>query len=221
MNDGVDLAIEHNIETVVLETTFDDLEYADNAQQAYISHVLLNDILPVIGSGYNGILTTTHYNTDSDFTWYAADEIDWIGDTWYPTLADQTNPTVAELYTRAAAELASAYSAVNATYSKPIYFQGLGVMSFDGAAAAGASVSASAAGIDPTGAENDTYTKDYQEQADAYEALFRVIADSSYIAGASSINYTYYIRQDKTANVHGKLAELVWARWAALFGASL
>lgn len=221
MNDGVDLAIEQNITTVVLRTTFDDLEYTDDAQQAYISHVLLNDIIPVIGAGYSGILTTTDYNTDSDFTWYNASEIDWIGDTWYPTLADETSPTVAELYTTATSAIANTYSAVNATYGKPIYFHGLGVMSFDGAAAAGASVRATDSGIDPTDTDNDTYTKDYQEQADAYEALFRAIADTSYIAGISSIDFTYYIRQDKTANIHGKLAEMVWARWATLFADAL
>ncbi|EKD76034.1 MAG: hypothetical protein ACD_43C00244G0001 [uncultured bacterium] len=221
MNDGVDYAIEQNISTVVLNTDFDDLTYSDDAQQVYISYIIENDLMPVIASGYSGILTTANYNTDPDFTWYAAGDIDWIGDTWYPSLATNSTNTVAEMYVNATNAITNKYSSVYNTYSKPIYLQQLGIMSFDGAAAAGETIAPTTAGIDPDAADDETYVRDYQEQADAYEAIFRAVADTDYIYGIGTSNYTYYVQQDKSANIHAKVSELVWARWAQIFAAAL
>lgn len=216
MNDGVDFATAHNIGIVVLNTDFYDFTFADDAQQYYFDYVLQNDILPVVAENYTGILTTADFNTDADFTWYGAPEIDWIGDTWYPDLTDSTTPTIANMYTAALTQFNGTYASANTTYGKPIYFHQLGVMSWDGAAAAGETVTPDNAAIDPDQAVNEEYAFDYQEQADAYEALFRAIADTSFVVGASAVNYTYYIQYDKIANMRSKPAEQVWSRWGAL-----
>lgn len=221
MNDGVDYATAQGITTVVLATDFDDLTYTDDAQQVYISYIIEHDLMPVIGNGYSGNLTTANYNTDTDFTWYNAGEIDWIGDTWYPSIATTNTTIIADMYAEALADITTKYSAATTAYGKPIYLHQLGVMSFDGAASAGETVPPTTAGVDPTTAADDTYVRDYQEQADTYEALFRAIADTNYIIGVGSIDYTYFERHDINANIRGKVAELVWARWAQIFSAAL
>lgn len=202
MNDGVDFAIDHGITTVVLDTDFYDyLDWQDDIQQAYFSYVLENDILPVVASGYSGILTTKELSTDGDFTWYQADEIDWLGDTWYPTTAE---------------DLATIYGPLNTQYSKPVFFTNLGVFSIDGAATIGETVSPTANALDPD-KSNDTYTLDTQEQADVYEAVFRDIADTSYVVGALAPDYSFFTQYDKLSNIRDKVAGLVWQRWAGLF----
>ncbi len=221
MNDGVDFAIANNIGIVVLDTDFYDFTFQDDTQQFWFSYIIQNDLLPVINSGFSGVLTTEELNTDADFSWYSASEIDWVGDSWYPDLTNSANPTISDLYTEALAQLDDSYAAANATYGKPIFFSQLGVMSWDGAIAAGETFSPDNNNIDPDKANNSDYPRDYQEQADAYEALFRAMAERSLVIGAGSIHYTYYIQHDKLSNIRNKPAEQVWARWEQLFSAAL
>ncbi|HBY74077.1 MAG TPA: hypothetical protein DEG44_05335 [Candidatus Kerfeldbacteria bacterium] len=202
MNDGMDFAIAHNIEIVVLDTDFYDyLDFQDNTQQAYFSYILENDILPTVASGYTGTLTTKELSMDADFTWYQADEIDWLGDTWYPTTSE---------------DLATIYGPLNTQYGKPVFFTNLGVFSIDGASTIGETVSPTSSKLDPD-LSNDTYTLDTQEQADVYEAVFRDIADTSYVIGTMAPDYSFFTQYDKLSNIRDKVAGLVWQRWAGLF----
>lgn len=221
MNDGIDVAVAQNISIVVLDTSFQEFTYASNTQQAYVSYVLEHDIMPVVRSGYDGILTSEDVSSDPDFTWYEAPELDWLGDTWYPDLTDSITPSVADMTTSAQTQLATTYQTLHLTYGKPIFFNRLGVMSWDGAAAAGEAVSPDSTHVSPDSADDPAYVIDNQEQADAYEALFRAIAGADYVIGASTVEYSYDIRHDKSADVRDKLAEQVWGRWIALFDAAI
>lgn len=221
MNDGIDVANDNDIAIIVFDTDFLELTYQNNEQQAYVSHILKNDLLPAIGSGFDGIITTEELSSDADFDWYESEAIDWLGDTWYPDLTNSTAPTVAEMYTEAKNQLAATYATANATYGKPVFFHQLGVMSWRGAVARGEDFNPENSAIDPDKENTSEYVRDYQEQADAYEALFRAIAEVNYVYGAGSIGYTYYIQHDKLENIRNKPAENVWSRWEELFSAAL
>ena len=59
--------------------------------------------------------------------------------------------------------------------------------------------------------------KRFQEQADAYEAVFQALYDEAIFVGALSFSYTYWDTHDKSPGIRGKPAEEVWARWAGIF----
>ena len=54
---------------------------------------------------------------------------------------------------------------------------------------------------------------DFQEQVDAYEAVFRAISDEEYFTGVFAFGYGYWDLQEKSAGIRGKPAEDVWVRW--------
>lgn len=202
MNDGVDFASDHGIDIVVLDTGFYNyFDFQNNTQEAYFSYLLENDILPVVASGFSGILTTEDLSTDNDFTWYQADEIDWLGDSWYPTTAE---------------DLATIYGPLNTQYNKPIFFSNLGVFSIVGAATIGETLSPADDALDPDQSDA-TYSFADQAQADVYEAVFRDMADADYVIGAIAPDYSFFIQHDKLSNIRDKTAGLVWQRWAGLF----
>lgn len=216
MNDGLDFAIAQNIDIVVLATPFDDFNFQNNTQQQYFSYILENDILPDVGSDYSGILTTKELSTDGDFTWYQSNKIDWLGDSWYPTIADNNSPEITDMYTEALDQLATTYQPLIDQYNKPIFFAHLGVFSIDGAASLGETIEPTANALDPD-RSNDTYSVDTQEQADTYEALFRAIADTEDVVGAVAPDYSFFTQYDKLSNIRNKTASLVWQRWVSLF----
>lgn len=205
MNDGVDYAIEHNIDIVVLDTSFyDTLDLAGYEEQYYLNTLLRDDILPIVAADYTGVLTTAELSADPDFNWYSSSDIDWLGASWYPG----SNP---------ASELTSTYQVLSAAYSnKPVFFYNLGVYGIDGASSLGASIAPSDARVNPDYADT-TYALDYQEQADHYETVFRAIADNSFVIGAMAPEYSYGVQYDKSANIRAKTARLVWQRWSGLF----
>ncbi|MBI4407142.1 MAG: hypothetical protein HY565_01435 [Candidatus Kerfeldbacteria bacterium] len=216
MNDGLDFAVANNIDIVVLATPFDDFNFQNNTQQQYFSYILENDILPNVGSDYSGILTTKELSTDSDFTWYQSNKIDWLGDSWYPTIADTDTPTITDMYTEALDQLAATYQPLADQYNKPVFFANLGVFSIDGAASLGETIAPTANALNPD-RSSDTYSVDTQEQADAYEALFRAIAETEDVIGAVAPDYSFMTQYDKLSNIRDKTASLVWQRWYSLF----
>lgn len=217
MRDGVEFAMAHAITTVVLEPTFDTLEYSDDAQQQYISFIIANDLLPMIADGYSGILTSGAVNNDGDFSWYAASQLDWVGINWQPDLTDSLEPTMANMYTTAVTAVTNELASLNALYNKPIYLAGFTLASWDGAAGALPASLVPTNAVDPAEPINDAYPRDYQEQADAYEAAWRVVADSNFIVGATTQRYGYFDIHDTTEAIRNKPAEQVWSRWIDLF----
>jgi hypothetical protein len=203
MNDGVDFAIDHNIAIVVLDTSFyDTLDLNADDEQYYFNYILEHDILPVVASGYDGILTTDQLSTDSDFSWYESSYLDWLGASWYPASVN---------------ELTTIYEPLSTTYgNKPLFFYRLGAYSIDGANSLVQSIDPNDAVVDPDQADT-TYITDFQDQADMYELIFRAIADDANVIGAMAPEYSYSTLYDKSANIRGKTARLVWARWAELF----
>lgn len=220
MNDGVDVAEANGVNYLVLFNPFPDFSYTNSAQKSYVSTVFGNDIVAVPVSSYTGTVITSNFESDADMTWYSNSAIDWIGVEWEPDLTSSTSPTVADMKTDAVTDIASTIQVINTTYSKPAFFHQLNVGSWNGAAG-GDDLALDSNAVDPTKATNASYSADYQEQADTYEALFQAIADTSYIVGATTSNYTYATQLDKGSNVRDKIAEQVWQRWDVLFDAQV
>lgn len=223
MRDGVELAIQHNVEIVVLDNPWHDMTYVDDDQKAMVN-TNVKSLLAAITSGYGengetGIVTTDYYEEDNKINFYNSEYIDWVGVTWRPNLTADYEPTIAAMYTDASTDIET-YADIYTTYNKPIFFHKLSVYGWDGAAGAEAG-DPNDADYHEDSADNTNNPIDYQEQADAYEALFRVIADNDYIVGASAHDYSYFNLYSKSANIRDRLAEQVWSRWQTLFDAAL
>lgn len=216
---GVEDAIALDLPIVVLNSAFFFNGYNSEEQKSVVNQAVL-DALPAIVEGYNGIVTTDFYTADSAWTWYGAEEIDWVGDKWFPDIAgDDYDASIEAMYQNALDYINTTYQPVYTLYGKPIFLNQLGMESFDGAAGPLSDINSEGELISEYYANNPDYPKDYQEQADAYEAVFRAIADTNYIIGAFSFSYMYYEQHDKSANIRGKPAELVWRRWWKKFKA--
>lgn len=218
MRDGVELAIEHDVEIVVLDNVWHDMTYVDDDQKAMVN-TNVKSLLATITADYTGTITTDYYEEDNKINFYNSPDIDWVGVTWRPGLTADYEPTIAEMYADASTDIET-YAAIYATYSKPIFFHQLSVYAWDGAAGAEAG-DPNDADYHEDSADNSNNPIDYQEQADAYEALFRVIADNDYIVGASAHDYSYFNLYSKSANIRDRIAEQVWSRWQTLFDAAL
>jgi hypothetical protein len=217
MADGIEFAAANDVGIVLLDTPFDDLEYLDHDQAQYISYILENDVVPVVTNGFDGIIAPARWNSNSDFTWYSAAGLDWLGVEWTPDLTDSLDPVITDMYNTATSDFATNWTTLAATYNKPILFTALNVYSWNGAAGALPLATVGAENVSPDYVDNTTYTRDYQEQADGYEAVWRVLADEAEVIGAASPEFLWNVQQDKWVGIRGKTAELVWARWAALF----
>ncbi len=219
MRDGVELAIEHDAEIVVLDNPWHDMSYVDDDQKAMVN-TNVKSLLAIITDGYTGNVTTDYYETDNKINFYNSEYIDWIGVTWQPNVTGEYEPTVADMYADATTDILE-FADINTAFDKPIFFNQLTVYGWDGAAGAEAEVDPTDSDYHEDYADNVNNPIDYQEQADAYEAVFRVLADNGYVIGAATSDYSYITKFSKSASIRDRLAEQVWSRWQTLFDAAI
>lgn len=219
MRDGVELATEYNAEVVVLDNPWHDLTYVDDDQKAMVN-TNVKSLLAIITDGYSGNVTTDYYQEDTKLNFYNSDYIDWVGVTWQPDVTADYEPTIADMYADATTDFTE-FSDINNTFGKPVFFNQLAVYGWDGAAGAEAEGDPQDSDYNEDYADNANNPIDYQEQADVYEAVFRVLADTDYIIGAATSDYSYITKFSKSASIRDRLAEQVWARWQVLFDAAL
>jgi hypothetical protein len=175
---------------------------------------LVNQAFEAIRSVYSGKISSDYYVESETFDYYK--QMDWVGDKWWWALADDRATTVEGMKDEAERLIDEIYEPIYERYGKPILLQQLAYSSYDGAAGA------VEIGIEgPEVAEwfpyNPLYPADFQEQADAYEAVLQAIHDETIFTGVFSFSYTYWDSQDKSPGIRGKPAEDVWARWAAIW----
>lgn len=217
---GVEDAIALDLPIVVLNSAFFFNGYTSEEQKTTVNQAVI-DALPDIVVGYDGIVTTDFYTSEPAWTWYGAEEIDWVGDKWFPDSAgDDYDANISTMYQNSLDYINTTYQPAYALYHKPIFLNQLGIESFDGAAGPLSDINSEGKLVSEYYANNPNYPKDYQEQANAYEAVFRAIADTDYIVGAFSFSYMYYEQHDKSANIRSKPAELVWRRWWKKFNSA-
>lgn len=214
---GVEDAIALDLPIVVLNSAFFFNGYSSEAQKTIVNQAVIA-ALPDIVEGYDGIVTTDFYTAEPVWSWYGADAIDWVGDKWFPDIAgDEYDASIETMYQAALEYIETNYQPIYTAYGKPIFLNQLAMASWDGAAGPLSDLNSESKLVSEYYANNPNYPKDYQEQADAYEAVFRAIADTEYMIGAFSFSYMYDEQHDKSANIRSKPAEQVWSRWWTLF----
>lgn len=183
-------------------------------EQKRMLNPLINKAYEEIRKVYSGKISSDIYVPDEAFDYYR--QLDWIGDKWWWGLSDKKETNLEEMKLEAERIIDTIYAPAYNKYNKPILLQQVAYASYDGAAGA-AQISTE----DPAVAEwypyNDEYPLDFQEQADAYEAVFQAIYDDPRFVGAFSFSYAYLDLQEKAAGIRGKPAEEVWRKWNNIF----
>ena len=183
--------------------------------QKELLNELINETIKKIRTEYSGKITTAFYIEDEPFDFYK--QLDWVGDKWWWSLTNTRDPSVEELVAGAERLIDEAYKPVYERYGKPIFLAQLAYASYDGAAGAD-QISTEAPEIGEWFPYSDAYPLDFQEQVDAYEAVFQAIFDEPFIVGVLGFSYTYWDSYDKSTGFRGKPAEEVWTRWAHILG---
>ena len=133
--------------------------------------------------------------------------VDYIGVDWYPRVASTNNPTIQELERNIQNIWDRLVEDRLAIYGKPIFFAEIDYSSTDGTT------------IDPLtfrGA-NAAHPVDEQEQADAYEALFRALQDEPSFLGMFPAGFYLTVFTDNGGfnNIYQKPVEEVFRYWYA------
>lgn len=178
--------------------------------QKKLLNPLINNIYKNIRKVYSGKISSDYFADDPAFDYYQ--QLDWIGDKWWRPIATQKKTDLLEMKNEAQKIIDNTYKPIYEKYKKPIFLQQLAYASYDGIAGA-----MQMSTEDPVLAEwypyNNKFPTDFQEQADAYEAVFQAIADETIFAGAVAFGYGYWDLQDKSAGIRSKPAENVWVKW--------
>ncbi len=172
---------------------------------------LINKALVKIKKVYKGKLTTDMYDTNENYDFYK--QLDWIGDKWWEPLSANKNPTVEQLRARTQQIIADKYKPIFSKYKKPIFLHQMAYASYDGAAGA-LELSTEGTEVAEWFPYNKKYPADFQEQADAYDAVLQEVHDDPMFVGVYSFGYGYWDSHDKSSGVRGKPAEGVWVKWS-------
>lgn len=175
---------------------------------------LINKAYESIRAVYSGKISSDCYNPDEAFDYYK--QMDWIGDKWWWEIAEKKETDLTEMKVAAQRIVDEIYKPVYSRYKKPIFLQQLSYASYDGAAGA-LEISLEGPEVAEWFPYNPHYPADFQEQADAYEAVFQAIYDELIFVGVFSFSYTYWDSYDKSAGIRSKPAEDVWVKWNSIF----
>ena len=207
------IAEEHQVEILVISDQWPFWGNKTESQKAFLN-VMINSTIQKIRTEYSGKITSDFYLEDEAFDYHQ--QLDWVGDKWWWPLAKTREPNLQELIAEAETLIDERYEDIHNRFGKPIFLSQLGYASYDGAAGA-VQISTEAPEIGEWFPYDDAYPADFQEQADAYEAVFQAIYDEPFIIGVFAFSYTYWDSYDKSTGLRGKPAEEVWAKWSRIF----
>ncbi|MDD5127696.1 MAG: hypothetical protein PHR43_06360, partial [Dehalococcoidales bacterium] len=137
-------------------------------------------------------------------------ELDFIGISSWKGVSNNENPTVEELVKNISSEFDKYYKPIYEKTKKPIVLIGLAYASAQGGSTG--KYAYNAREVD-TWKPDDGTPNDFQEQADVYEAIMRVVAERPWIVGVYSFGFWRHDQQDKFFNIRGKPAEEVLRKW--------
>ncbi len=197
---------------IVLSNEWPLFSFDSEAQKMRVN-ALLTTAHKNLNKEYEGILTTDMFQNDS-FTYYQ--ELDWIGDKGWWKLTNKFNPSIEEIAAAAEKIIDERYVPAAHRFQKPIFIHSVAFGAYDGAAGARI-LNTELPEIAEWFPYDESYPLDLQEQAYAYEAVFRAIADEEIIVGVAAFGYKYWDSEDKSAGIRGKPAEDIWIYWNRLF----
>jgi len=206
-------AEKHGVEILVISNQWPFWGDPTDDQKRMLNS-LVNDAIQSVRNAYSGKISSDYYAEDEFFDYYK--QLDWVGDKWWWALTDKKEASIEEMKIRAENIIDERYEPIYEKYHKPIFLQQLAYSAYDGAAGA------SQIGTEgPEVAEwfpyNPDWPADFQEQADAYEAVFQAIYDEPIFAGAFAFSYSYWDSYDKSAGIRSKPSEDVWIKWNSIF----
>lgn len=202
----------NGIEILMVENQWAFFEYTSDAQKQLVNS-LVKEAFREINNFYTGRLSTVHLHTDSPWDYYS--EVDVLGVGSPGSLTDSFNPTVAgmkDVLERGIDEM----EVQSKRFGKPVIAI-VSVSSYDGAAGGQKNIHFESPEVYEIYSDNPNYPADFQEQADAYEALFQAVYDESFIIGVFPFSYKYWDLHDKSPSIRDKPAEEVWIKWAEVF----
>lgn len=208
------IAEQEGVEMLIL-ANFPWQDVSDPSTAAYLNQKwkeMISDIRDV----YSGPITVDTFVNQPGYDWYG--DLDYIGDIWWEKLADTSSESYTSMKSRALEILETKYLPVYQRFNKPIIFTEIAYCSADGSAAQKYSVYSDE--ISDFLPENPSVPSDWQEQADAYEAVLQAIAEKSWVQGAYSFGYSYMNHDCKGFSIRAKTAEKVLSQIYAQFNAA-
>ncbi len=138
------------------------------------------------------------------------DEIDFIGVSWWKGVSRSNDATMMELKQNIAEQFDLYLKPVYERTGKPVVLVGVVFPSADGGTTG--KYDWNARETDVWKPDDGTFN-DFQEQADAFEAIMSAVATRPWIAGVYPFGFWRHDQQDKGPNIRGKPAEEVLKKW--------
>jgi len=197
------IANQENVEMLILPN-FNWQDDDNPTSAAYINQKWKN-LISEIRTVYSGLITIDYCVDRTYYDWYG--DLDYLGDKWWWKVADTASASFSTMKAQALQRLQDTYLPRYQRFNKPIVFAELAFYSADGSATQQYGVSSSE--ISDFEPENPAVASDWQEQANAYEAVLRAFAETPWVQGAYSFAYAYYDFDSKGYSVRAKTAEEV------------
>ncbi|MGQ9788441.1 MAG: glycoside hydrolase family 113 [Candidatus Hadarchaeaceae archaeon] len=177
---------------------------ADTATAPYINQKW-KGLIAEIRKIYSGPITIDFFIDTPAYDWYG--ELDYIGDKWWESIAETSNDSYLSMKLRALQILQTKYLPIYQRFNKPIIFAEIAYYSADSSAKQKYGVYSEE--ISDFLPEDPTVASDWQEQADAYEAVYQAFAETPWVQGAYSFGYSFMDHDSKGYSIRAKTAEKV------------
>lgn len=188
--------------------------YDDPAEKDVVNQ-WMKTTLAKVRAIYTGKIICYEYGFGSDYDWYGAPEINYLGINPWGNLTVSTAATVQEIRAALETNFDTNIKPYCAQYNKKLVVTQLGRSSVHGAVNTGGSISS-------FGNDNSSYVLDLDEQARFYEAFCLAISSRPWVVGVFPFGYDYIdTPYDKDFSIRGKPAETVLKNYYPLFNASI
>ncbi len=207
------IAKQENVEMLIFPN-FNWLDDTNPVTTTYINQKW-KDIVAAVRAEYPAAILTVDYYVDRpEYDWYG--DLDYLGDKWWwPVATDTAGTNFADMKAMALQLLQDTYLPRYQRFNKPFIFSELAYYSADSAATQLYGVYAPE--ISDFEPETPSVLSDWDEQADAYEAVLWAFAETPWVQGVYSFGYSYSDHDSKFYSIRGKTAEEVLKQIYGLF----
>lgn len=199
------IAKQENVEMLIL-SNFNWLDDSTPVTATYINQKW-KDIIAAVRAEYPAVKLSVDYYVDrTEYDWYG--DLDYLGDKWWWQVATDTAGTnFAAMKAMALQKLQDTYLPRYQRFNKPFIFAELAYYSADTSAMQQYGVYApEISDFEPA---TPTLVSDWDEQADAYEAVLWAFAETPWVQGVYPFAYSYLDHDSKGFSIRGKTAEQV------------
>jgi hypothetical protein len=198
------IAQQEDVEMLILPNFY--FHDGDNPSSAAYINQKWKDVIAEIREVYSRPITTDNYYAgQTHYDWYG--DLDYLGDIWWEKLADTDSASFDTMKTQALQVLEDKYLPIYQKFNKPFIFTEVAYYSADGSATQQYGVySSEISDFEP---ESLTVVSDWQEQADAYEAVLGSFAETPWVQGAYPFAYAYFDFDSKGYSIRAKTSEEV------------